>query len=724
MKRTRHRCVIGLVYANLLWLHITYGQRSSLSFGPTVDLPLSYAPVTLGIVPPFHGGRGAIAVAGENAIILYSVSDQGLLTPARSLRTGQSPQRIAVADINGDGVPDFVGLARGGTSVGMLISRGTAYAETVYSVEEPAQSLVIADINNDGRKDILLFGRSMAGVATLLGKTGGTFSVGPVIVPEISVSDLRALDLNGDGITDMVLLNWLSNQMVLFFGISRGIFSEQISIDLPGEPADITLSPVTRQRTVRAAVTLPGERKICVLTGNAAGEFAIDQAIPIPWRMSGIQFADFNADGLPDIVTATEKGIVVAMAETPTEFAPATTFGIGAPARAWGVGDLDGDQRPDIALVDRRERRLVVAANASHTGKVSWGPTYAVGTFPRGIAVVDLDGDGAADIAAVNSTSATLSLLRNRGNGELEGQRSFPVPEHPSAITLATPTSTTSATFVTSHQSTDHLGIIRVTDDPTRWSMTDVPTSASPEVLFAREDTGSQRLQVLVRTRIGRDRTLSLFEELPGHRFLERSLRPTMPSPITALVVDDFTGGAGDDLVYAVCDKAAGRSTVSLAEGRGRFEFGTVREILSYPDSLGTTRSLLSGRFGRETDIIVVLSAPDNAVGIAYAAGKGEFSQELDWIRGLQPLNEECVLVRDVDGDDNADIVLIDTIRNAVVVLYGKPGRGFLAPSVICSAEGVTGIGVGPVHPGMTDLVTSHGAKGTVSVLFNPFRHR
>ena len=34
-------------------------------------------------------------------------------------------------------------------------------------------------------------------------------------------------DANGDGINDVFLLNWLSDQLEVFYGITRMVFSEQ-----------------------------------------------------------------------------------------------------------------------------------------------------------------------------------------------------------------------------------------------------------------------------------------------------------------------------------------------------------------------------------------------------------------------------------------------------------------------------------------------------------------
>jgi hypothetical protein len=131
--------------------------------------------------------------------------------------------------------------------------------------------MVSTDINADGQPDVLLFGRSMSGVATLLGTMRGDLRRGPLLFPEVSVSDMYAGDLNGDRLTDVILLDWLSERLLVHFGIGRAMFSEQVRLDLPGEPDKLDVTAVKQRRTLCVAVTLPGEQAVAYVLGTPAG---------------------------------------------------------------------------------------------------------------------------------------------------------------------------------------------------------------------------------------------------------------------------------------------------------------------------------------------------------------------------------------------------------------------------------------------------------------------
>lgn len=68
--------------------------------------------------------------------------------------------------------------------------------------------IVAADFNQDGRPDLVLFSRSNPGgnPRVQFNRGGGVFEAGPVVPALHPVTAAGALDINGDGVTDLWLV--------------------------------------------------------------------------------------------------------------------------------------------------------------------------------------------------------------------------------------------------------------------------------------------------------------------------------------------------------------------------------------------------------------------------------------------------------------------------------------------------------------------------------------
>jgi hypothetical protein len=136
------------------------------------------------------------------------------------------PAAVAVADMNGDGVPDIVALgadANGSMQLAVALGNGDgtfkAPAKTQYAAEYQRQSLAIADFNGDGKLDVATFGiQDAADSGISFGNGDGsvqTVSTSYGVQPAQSfflaqtgsfqsASGALAADFNGDGKPDVL----------------------------------------------------------------------------------------------------------------------------------------------------------------------------------------------------------------------------------------------------------------------------------------------------------------------------------------------------------------------------------------------------------------------------------------------------------------------------------------------------------------------------------------
>jgi hypothetical protein len=100
----------------------------------------------------------AVANAGSGTVSVLLGNGDGTFQTARNFATGSVPRAVAVADFNGDNVPDLVvGYVGGddGNSVSILLGNGDGTFQTAqnFGGDFGAVAVAVGDFNGDGRPD-------------------------------------------------------------------------------------------------------------------------------------------------------------------------------------------------------------------------------------------------------------------------------------------------------------------------------------------------------------------------------------------------------------------------------------------------------------------------------------------------------------------------------------------------------------------------------------------
>jgi hypothetical protein len=140
-------------------------------------------------------------------------------------------------------------------------------------------------------------------------------------------------------------------------------------------------------------------------------------------RPSAIATADFDQNGLPDIVVLDETGDQVVELLTDADlFAVGAcregvqrrNFAVGDEPQGIAVGDFDRNGKPDLVVVESRGARVL--AGDGKGGFTSQAPIPA-GSQPQSVAVGDFDGDGVQDMAVGTGSDRTVEILYGIADG-------------------------------------------------------------------------------------------------------------------------------------------------------------------------------------------------------------------------------------------------------------------------------------------------------------------
>lgn len=144
--------------------------------------------------------------------ILYGDAENGF-EPFSAIVQSQAIYDLDFGDMNHDGLIDIVLLDGEQSAIETLIAEpGRRYADTVISrVNQGSDNFAVLQLNADGVPDIVVANSDDRYVATYLGHRDGSFSLGNFYPTGGYASVLPPIDLDGDGSDDVVVLDLASS---------------------------------------------------------------------------------------------------------------------------------------------------------------------------------------------------------------------------------------------------------------------------------------------------------------------------------------------------------------------------------------------------------------------------------------------------------------------------------------------------------------------------------
>ncbi len=290
-----------------------------------------------------------------------------------------------VADLNGDGQPDVVAVSASANLVGVALGKSPANGG---GFEPPQQystgantfprGVRVADVNNDGLPDLITANPGTSSVGVLLAKSpasGGGFEPPQQYRTEPQLASgvyaVAVGDVNGDGLPDLVAANNRTNSAGVLLG--------------------------------KSAASGGGFQPVQIYS-TGTNSFPVD-----------IELADFNGDGLLDVVTAgmNTDGVAVLYGKSAANGGgfQYSFYSTGGPnfdftyPRDVEVNDLNNDGLPDIITANTNNKMVGVLMGRGAIGGGGFEPPKEYSTlsfYVYKVAVADVNGDGLKDIITDN----------------------------------------------------------------------------------------------------------------------------------------------------------------------------------------------------------------------------------------------------------------------------------------------------------------------------------
>jgi hypothetical protein len=343
---------------------------------------------------------------------------------AASYPVGAFPYAVAVADLNGDKIPDLAVTNRPNGTVSILLGKGDGTFRPAQSFNANISPYYVAvgDFNGDGIPDLAVtnFAGGGSGVSVLLGKGDGSF--GPPVSFPVSIlgqpTGLATADLNHDGKLDLVVAFTGRNApLAVLLGNGDGSFQSSVPYGI-GDANSVAVADLNGDGNPDIAVADPSNASVAVYLGNGSGGFPVTSSYSLGTGSypNDVAIGDVNGDKVPDLVAIDEnkKQLAVLLGNGNGTFQSSAVYSPvgGRSPTVVVLGDFNKDGKLDAATADIDQNTVnVLLGNGD--GSFQTGQPYPVGDYPLGLAVGDFNGDGYPDLATVNFDSYDVSVLLN-----------------------------------------------------------------------------------------------------------------------------------------------------------------------------------------------------------------------------------------------------------------------------------------------------------------------
>ncbi len=353
----------------------------------------THGPVSFAAPATYDAGKSPVSIASDN---LFGTG-------------GVVSNELVVADAKSNSILILENAGAGAFLPALEMSTGG----------KAPRGVVIADFNGDSRPDIAVTNSGSGNVSIFLNAGDGTFAA-PVHYSTTSTPGaLRAGDVTGDGLTDLVMTS-AGNTVTILPGHVDGSFGTPVKLSAGGvSPKDLALADFSATGRLDIAVANGGSNSVALLVANPDFTFAKPVSTHVGVNPTALAVGDFDGDGNFDLAVThgVSHFVSVLLNESPTtRFSSQiklTHPGNNAPLTV-AAGDLNGDGRTDLVVGNTAAGTVSIYLNL---GGATFNPAMTIeldNTPPRKTAALvlsDFNGDGLLDIATANAGSADVSVL-------------------------------------------------------------------------------------------------------------------------------------------------------------------------------------------------------------------------------------------------------------------------------------------------------------------------
>ncbi|CAM4815669.1 unnamed protein product [Rotaria magnacalcarata] len=685
-----------------------------------------------------------VANVDTNSFGIFYGYGNGNFTAQTSYSTGDfsQPGSIVVGDFNNDHLQDILVSLIQTNELKLFLGygNGSFHEPSSYTTESSVTSVILAlgDFNNDTNLDVAGVIQEKFELYVSLGNGNGTIGIpkryrtGALSFPV----DIVVSDLNNDSILDIVVANYIANNVGLFYGYGNGTFMSQQTVSTRlSHPSSIVASDFNNDGWIDIAVSHDLSNTIVIIFGNYQISF---QSLVSYLTGSGshpyfVAVTDFNNDTKPDIGIANSiaQNIGLLHGLGNASFSVGETYSTGSDSIpfAFVIADFNKDNQLDIAFVNyygftfglllgfgngsfgnmttysagvettrtsiaasdlNNDTRLDIVVTQSSTSNIEifFGQdytnffdlqAYSTGYLsnPTKVVVGDFNNDNHLDLSVTNLAGNNIGIFLGFGDGTFENQITYSSNNGygPFFIGLGDFNNDTWLDIAVLYQYPNGIGILLGHGNGTFNSTVtlSIGTDSNPDYLIISDFNNDDELDIAIMNIGGNN--IGVFLGYGDGTFMALMVINTYEdAALSAIVAGDFNNDGFKDIGVTILNN----SSVGILLGYGN---GTFREIIKYPMQTNATdlNFIAIGDFNGDKQLdLVVVDATARIIGIFLGHGDGIFSHVSTYSTGFWS-DPSSVIVSDLNNDKQDDICVLNQYISSFMIFYGY-GNGNFAP--------------------------------------------
>jgi Bacterial type II and III secretion system protein/FG-GAP-like repeat/FG-GAP repeat len=395
----------------------------------------------------FVGERFPVSLAQFSSSLVGTANSVATQTPTASapnsalpvttVNTGTNPDFVAAADFNEDNFQDFVvaNFTDGTLSLflGNPTDPGTFENPSTITVGAGPTWISTGFFNTKTDTtntvvDLAVANQTAGTISILHGNGDGTFTVEPTLTLPSGAGPtaIAIADFNGDGFSDLAVVNKNANTVSIFLGNGDETFQAPTTLVTGNAPTSIVAAAFNPSKPafIDLAVTNSADNTLQIFLGNSLGAFTNGVTYNTGVTPVYVASADLDLDGNLDLAVADSgtatttnsvgNSISIFLGNGDGTFIkPGATrldFTAGTAPTSFVIADFNDDGIPDLIVTASGDNAVGLLLGAG--GGLFDSPIEVpVGTTPDSIATADFNGDGLPDVAVSNFGSNTASII-------------------------------------------------------------------------------------------------------------------------------------------------------------------------------------------------------------------------------------------------------------------------------------------------------------------------